>query len=302
LKRAPFLGAAAATFLAGCGGHNVMRALPGVAPSSLLKPTAGKNGPVVPVTADPIPANVLTSPFIGEARRFDGAVAPAGWVLAQGQTVNILDNKQLFSILGTSSGGDGRSAFKLPNPRFGFIVAVAGVYPTSPQLLAQSGRRMTHTDSLGPDARAAVPPMPKPPSAKLMADRRLLTSGVRVGRSLPTRVSPELAQRITNAQQDARSAAIQALSPENRARLESAVQGAVEGRISVYGAVSQMIPALTYGEAAALLRVSDAMIQPFNDRAATSASTNAQIDAAHYLISVAFTPDQVRAIARHERY
>jgi hypothetical protein len=277
-----------------------MRALPGVAPSS-LNPTSGQGGRLVPATADPIPDTVLTRPIIGEARRFDGTAAPSGWSFAKGQTVNVADNKPLFSILGTIAGGDGRSTFKLPNPSFGVIIAVAGIFPTSPGVVAQSGRHMTPTDSLGPNARAVMPRMPKPPSQQLLADRRLLTSGIRVGHAFPVPVSPDLAARIKGATQDARSAAIEALSSSNRARLEAAVQAAVDGRISVYGAVSEMISSLTSAEADALLRVNDAMIRPFNDQAFASSSRDAQIDAGHFLVSVAITREQARAIFARER-
>src|ERR1700737_3432021 len=105
MKRAPFLGAAGAVLLSGCGGHHVMRAIPGVAPSaSNLTP---QNLRFVPQVAEAIPDSVLAHPIIGEARRFDGKTAPAGWMLAQGQTVQIADNRPLFSILGRIAGGHG---------------------------------------------------------------------------------------------------------------------------------------------------------------------------------------------------
>src|SRR4029077_7406953 len=94
-----------------------------------------KPAQLVPQVAEAIPDGVLTGPLMGEARRFDGTVAPERWMLAQGQTLNVADNRQLFSILGSIAGGDGKKTFNLPNPGFGLIVAVAGAFPTSPAFI-----------------------------------------------------------------------------------------------------------------------------------------------------------------------
>lgn len=54
-------------------------------------------------------------PFIGEIRLFAGNYAPQGWLLCQGQLIGISDNETLFTLLGTTYGGDGQSTFGLPN-------------------------------------------------------------------------------------------------------------------------------------------------------------------------------------------
>lgn len=253
----------------------------------------------MPATAEAIPANVLANPFIGEARRFDGAVAPSGWMLARGQTLSVTQNPLLYSILAKTGRSD-TTSFKLPDAPYGLIVAVAGMYPTSPAMLAQSGRRMTALDSLGPSAQPGKPRPIKPMSPALLAQRKLITSGVRVGRSSPVAVPAELSERFHSARTDARAAAIAQLSPANQARLDAAVHSAVAGRTSVYGAVTEMIRSLTNGEADALLRVNAGMIQAFNP-SATEPSRNAVDDAAHFLISVAFTREQVRTMNARER-
>lgn len=303
MKRAPFLGATGAVLLAGCGGHHVMKALPGVATSSTSSsPKLGSySGRLVPEVADPIPDNVLKNPIIGEARRFDGAAAPAGWMLAQGQALPVAGNRPLFSVLGTSGGGDGKTSFKLPTPHVAIIVAVGGSSVTSPSMLAQSGRHMTPQDSLGPGAIRAPFRLPKPASPQVLASQRLLSSSARVGRPSPVPVPPELATRFRQAYSDARTAALGQLGASSRARLDAAVDAAVAGRISVYGAVSEMISSLTSTESEALLRINDAMIQPFNDRAVRTVSQNPQIDAAHFLISVAITREQAQTIYRITR-
>jgi hypothetical protein len=282
-----------------------MRALPGVASSSsILHPTTPQTGRLIPATADPIPANVLSRPFIGEAYRFDGTAAPSGWVLAQGQTLNVADNKQLFSILGTSGGGDGRTTFKVPDFKTGAIVAVAGVFPTSPQLVAQSGRHLSHKDGLGLGALVAPLRQPKVSEraiAQRAAERRLSASAVRVGRANPVPLSAELAGRIRAATGDARNAALDALTPENRARLESVVQGAVSGRITVHGALTEIMPWLTNGESDALARINDGMIRSFNDQWQGTERQALQLAAATFLISVAITREQARAIYQRDR-
>lgn len=54
-------------------------------------------------------------PFLGEIRLTAIPFAPRGWALCQGQLLAIAQNSALFSLLGNQYGGDGRSAFALPN-------------------------------------------------------------------------------------------------------------------------------------------------------------------------------------------
>ena len=53
--------------------------------------------------------------FIGEIRMFGGNFAPQGWALCQGQTMQISQNQALFTLIGTTYGGDGTQTFALPN-------------------------------------------------------------------------------------------------------------------------------------------------------------------------------------------
>jgi len=55
--------------------------------------------------------------FIGEVKMFAGNFAPRGWALCEGQLLAISSNSALFSILGTTYGGDGRTTFALPDLR-----------------------------------------------------------------------------------------------------------------------------------------------------------------------------------------
>ncbi|MGH1507173.1 phage tail protein [Ralstonia solanacearum] len=56
-------------------------------------------------------------PFIGEIRMFAGNYAPQGWLLCQGQVIDISTNEVLYALLGTIYGGDGRTTFALPDLR-----------------------------------------------------------------------------------------------------------------------------------------------------------------------------------------
>ena len=55
------------------------------------------------------------NPFIGQIMIFGGNFAPRGWAFCQGQLLPIAQNTALFSILGTTYGGDGRTTFGLPD-------------------------------------------------------------------------------------------------------------------------------------------------------------------------------------------
>ncbi len=66
--------------------------------------------------------------FIGEVRLFAGTFAPRGWAFAAGQLLSITQNTALFSIVGTTYGGDGRTTFALPDLR-GRVPVGAGQGP-----------------------------------------------------------------------------------------------------------------------------------------------------------------------------
>jgi microcystin-dependent protein len=59
----------------------------------------------------------MSEPFIGEIKMFAGNFAPRGYALCDGQLLSINQYQALFSILGTTYGGDGRTTFALPDLR-----------------------------------------------------------------------------------------------------------------------------------------------------------------------------------------
>ncbi len=67
-------------------------------------------------------AGVMTTPayagsdcYLGEISAFAGSYAPRGYAFARGQLMSISGNEALYSILGTTYGGDGRTSFALPD-------------------------------------------------------------------------------------------------------------------------------------------------------------------------------------------
>jgi microcystin-dependent protein len=57
----------------------------------------------------------MADPFVAEIRIFPFNFAPKGWAWCDGQLLPISQNTALFSLLGTTYGGDGKSTFALPN-------------------------------------------------------------------------------------------------------------------------------------------------------------------------------------------
>lgn len=57
----------------------------------------------------------MASPFVAEIRIFGFNFAPKGWAFCDGQILPLSQNTALFSLLGTTYGGDGKSNFALPN-------------------------------------------------------------------------------------------------------------------------------------------------------------------------------------------
>lgn len=59
----------------------------------------------------------MSDPYIGEIRLVGFNFAPQGWALCDGQLLSIAENDALFTLIGTTYGGDGQSTFALPDFR-----------------------------------------------------------------------------------------------------------------------------------------------------------------------------------------
>ena len=57
----------------------------------------------------------MSDPYIGEIRMFGGSFPPVGWVFCDGQLMPISENDALFTLIGTTYGGDGQETFGIPN-------------------------------------------------------------------------------------------------------------------------------------------------------------------------------------------
>lgn len=270
-----------------------MSALPGVVQNS------AKTTQFNTVAADVIPQNVLTHPIIGEARRFDGTAAPAGWMLMQGDTLKIADDRALFHVLGVIAGGDGKTTFKLPKPKQGWIIAVAGNFPSTPDIFAQVGRQPTLQASLGAGAQQVftrtfptrVQRLRDQRDAAVREQLKLANSAIRTSSSAPGRLSPELNTRIEQTRSDARTTVLAALSGENRQRAEGLVESILASGISVYHATRQMSASLSPGESAAVLGVFDATQRALGGN--VIGHPDPALEAGRYIIEITFTPDQL---------
>lgn len=87
----------------------------------------------------------MSEPFIAEIKLFGGNFAPRGWAFCDGQLLDISQNTALFSLLGTTYGGDGRTTFALPELR-GRVAVHPGTGPgLSNYRLGQKGGAQTNT-------------------------------------------------------------------------------------------------------------------------------------------------------------
>ena len=68
----------------------------------------------------------MSTPFLSQVRLFSFSFAPKGWALCNGQLLPINQNQALFSLLGTTYGGDGRVNFALPDLRGRVPMGVGG--------------------------------------------------------------------------------------------------------------------------------------------------------------------------------
>jgi microcystin-dependent protein len=85
----------------------------------------------------------MAEPFLGELRIMSFVFAPRGWALCNGQLLPINQNQALFSLLGTTFGGDGRVNFALPDLR-----ARTPIHVGSGHTVGERGGETAHTLSI----------------------------------------------------------------------------------------------------------------------------------------------------------
>ena len=85
----------------------------------------------------------MAEPFLSEIRLMSFVFAPKGWALCNGQLLPINQNQGLFSLLGTTFGGDGRVNFALPDLR-----GRTPIHVGSGHTLGEKGGEQAHTLSI----------------------------------------------------------------------------------------------------------------------------------------------------------
>lgn len=85
----------------------------------------------------------MAEPFLSEIRLMSFVFAPKGWTLCNGQLLPINQNQALFSLLGTTFGGDGRVNFALPDLR-----GRTPIHVGSGHTLGERGGEQAHTLSI----------------------------------------------------------------------------------------------------------------------------------------------------------
>ncbi len=85
----------------------------------------------------------MAEPFLSEIRLMSFAFPPKGWALCNGQLLPINQNQALFSLLGTTFGGDGRVNFALPN-----LQGRVPIHVGSGHTLGERGGEQAHTLSV----------------------------------------------------------------------------------------------------------------------------------------------------------
>ncbi|HLN97450.1 MAG TPA: tail fiber protein [Pyrinomonadaceae bacterium] len=85
----------------------------------------------------------MSEPFLSEIKIFSFNFAPKGWAMCNGQLLPINQNQALFSLLGTTYGGDGRVNFALPN-----LQSRAPIHEGSGHTLGEVGGEQAHTLSI----------------------------------------------------------------------------------------------------------------------------------------------------------
>src|SRR5687767_15535762 len=87
--------------------------------------------------------NSMAEPFLSEIRIMSFVFAPKGWALCNGQLLPINQNQALFSLLGTTFGGNGQTTFALPDLR-----AQTPIHVGSGHTLGEKGGQQAHTLSI----------------------------------------------------------------------------------------------------------------------------------------------------------
>jgi microcystin-dependent protein len=131
----------------------------------------------------------MAEPFLSEIRMMSFVFAPKGWALCNGQLLPINQNQALFSLLGTTFGGDGRVNFALPDLR-----GRTPIHVGSGHTLGERGGEPAHTLSI-----AEIPEHPHVANAtSATATTSTPSSGVMLAQSTASQLySPTATNLVT---------------------------------------------------------------------------------------------------------
>ena len=136
----------------------------------------------------------MAEPFLSEIRIMSFVFAPKGWALCNGQLLPINQNQGLFSLLGTTFGGDGRVNFGLPDLR-----GRTPIHVGSGHTLGERGGEQAHTLSIAelPTHTHVAMAQPSNTGAQLPAVNAVLTQASNVYRT-PDNLTSLAPLTITN--------------------------------------------------------------------------------------------------------
>ena len=134
----------------------------------------------------------MSSPYLSEIRIFSFNFAPKGWAFCNGQTLPINQNAALFSLLGTTYGGNGTSTFQLPNLQGNVAIhqgngfTIGGVGGEQNHTLTVNEMPVhAHTYTMGTDAATVAIPTGAAPVTPSATFGNLYTTGS------PTAMAPQ---------------------------------------------------------------------------------------------------------------
>lgn len=112
----------------------------------------------------------MAEPYVGEIRMFTGNYAPDGWAICNGALLRVSDYQMLFSLIGTTYGGDGVTYFALPNLQENLPVGQGQGTGLTPRALGQlvgtatvtltPGQLPAHTHAFNASTATANTPAP----------------------------------------------------------------------------------------------------------------------------------------------
>lgn len=126
----------------------------------------------------------MAQPFLGELKLMAFNFAPRGWALCNGQLLPINQNQALFSILGTTYGGNGTTNFQLPDLRGRAALGFSGSHPLG-QVFGEENHTLTlaetptHTHTAQASSAIAIAGIPgiTPDTTKVTAQGLVSISG-----------------------------------------------------------------------------------------------------------------------------